>query len=48
MNVDAGEVLAELQTIPVAAPWVEVAALRIQNRMLTDQLAEANKQEPTN
>ena len=48
MNVDAGEVLAELQTIPAAAPWVEVAALLVQNRMLTDQLAEANKQEPTN
>ena len=41
MNIDAGEVLAELQTIPAAAPWVEVAALRVQNRVLTDQLKAA-------
>jgi hypothetical protein len=41
MNIDAGEVLAELQTIPAAAPWVEVAALRVQNRALANQLAAA-------
>ena len=41
MNIDAGEVLAELQTIPAAAPWVEVAALRVQNRVLANQLAES-------
>ena len=41
MNVTATDVLAELQTIPAAAPWVEVAALRIQNRILAEQLAES-------
>ena len=48
MNVNATDVLAELQNIPAAAPWVEVAALRVQNAMLTQQLEAQQEQEETN